>query len=285
MTNYQKMFDDLIARSEPVKMRQGGGIGDTLREDRGSRTTGRGNRGSVATQFRSTRPARPTGGQGSDEPSTLAAGSDPNQTTMVPVRSSPTPTPLSLEQLKNLRTRTGAKRFPGGIRPARNMQLDKIREIQAKGLKFGNYADDKELFERMLENSGFQQKLGAKASTLGKDDGERGVRRFVYDPNTEKILAFESEALGGGLTGFFLEAMGRGGEQNKPMVFTGDQSLNFITNNKPNLGDDENENPPFNPCQPGYILKDGVCTPLIEEEMTDPVTGIPGFEMGSRSVF
>ena len=243
MTNYQKIFDDLIAGPDPIRMRQGGGIGDTLREDRGSRTTGRGNRGSVATQFRSTRPARPTGGEGSDEPSTLAAGSDPNQTTMIPVQSSPTPTPLSLEQLKNLRTKTGAKRFPGGIRPARNMQLDKIREIQAKGLKFGNYADDKELFERMLENSGFSQKLGAGASGLFKDEGERSVRRFVYDPKTEEILAFESEAPGVGAAYFLAQMFGGSGPDEKPMVFTGDESLNFITNNKPNLGDDENENP------------------------------------------
>jgi len=284
MTNYQKIFDDLIARSEPVRMKRGGDAGgyrDMLMEDRGRRNT---DANTISNpNFQRTNVKK--GNTGSDDSDNLPAGSDPNQTAMVPVRSTPTPRPLSIEELKNLRLRSGAKRFPGGIRPARNMQLDKIREIQAKGLKFGNYADDKELFERMLKNSGFAQKLGAKASTLGKDDGERGVRRFVYDPNTEKILAFESEALGGGLTGFFLEAMGRGGEQNKPMVFTGDQSLNFITNNKPNLGDDENENPPFNPCQPGYILKDGVCTPIIEEETTDPVTGIPGFEMGSRSVF
>jgi len=284
MTNYQKIFDDLIAGPDPVRMKQGGGIGSTLREDRGSRMTGRGGRGSVATQFRSTRPARPTGGGGSeDEPRTLAAGSDPNQTTMVPLRSSRTPTPLSLEQLKNLRRRTGAKRFPGGIRPARNMQLDKIREIQAKGLKFGNYADDKELFERMLENSGFAQRLGAKASGLFKDDGQRSVRRFVYDPEAEKILAFESEAPGVGLAGFLMQAFGGSGIQNKPMVFTGDERLNFITNQKPTF--DENENPPFNPCPPGFVLKDGVCTPLVAEEKKDPVTGIPGFEMGSRSVF
>ena len=82
-----------------------------------------------------------------------------------------------------------------------------------------------------------------------------------------------------------MEAFGGSGIENKPMVFTGDQSLNFITNDKPNLGDDEMENPPFNPCQPGYILKDGVCAPIMEEETTAPVTGIPGFEMGSRSVF
>ena len=272
MTNYQKIFDDLIAGPDPVRMRQGGGIGSTLREDRGSLTTDPSGRGSVATQFKSTRPASPTGGGGgnNDESDNLPAAT-------VPVRSQPVPTPLSLEQLKNLRLRSGAKRFPGGIRPARNMQLDKIREIQAKGLKFGNYADDKELFERMLENSGFAQRLGAGASALGKDKGERGVRRFVYDPNTEKILAFESEAPGVGLAGFLLEAFGKGGEQNKPMVFTGDESLNFLTNQKPTF--DENENPPFNPCPPGFVLKNGVCTPLIAEEKKDPVTGIPGFEM------
>tara|TARA_R100000329_G_scaffold136691_1_gene117496 strand:+ start:127 stop:609 length:483 start_codon:yes stop_codon:yes gene_type:complete len=157
------------------------------------------------------------------------------------------------------------------------MQLDKIREIQAKGLKFGNYADDRELFERMLQNSGFAQKLGAGASGLFKDDGERSVRRFVYDPEAEKILAFESEAPGVGLAGFLMQAFGGSGIENKPMVFTGDESLNFLTNQKPTF--DENENPPFNPCPPGFVLKDGVCTPLISEEKKDPVTGIPGFEM------
>lgn len=275
MTNYQKIFDDLIAGPDPVRMKKGGGIGSTLREDRGSRTTGRGGRGSVATQFKSTRPARPTegGGGNNDDAENLPAAT-------VPVRSQPVPTPLSLEELKNLRLRSGAKRFPGGIRPARNMQLDKIREIQARGLKFGNYADDRELFERMLANSGFAQRLGAGASGLFKDDGERSVRRFVYDPEAEKILAFESEAPGVGLAGFLMQAFGGSGIQNKPMVFTGDESLNFITNMKKDPLDIDN--PPFNPCPPGFILKDGVCTPIVAEtteKAKDPVTGIPGFEM------
>ena len=280
MTNYQKIFDDLIAGPDPVQMKRGGDAGreytTQLMEDRGRRNT-EANTVFTPNFRRSAVSTRNTGSEGSDN---LPAGSMPNQITMAPLQSSRTPTPLSLEQLKNLRTRTGAKRFPGGIRPARNMQLDKIREIQAKGLKFGNYADDRELFERMLENSGFAQRLGAGASGLFKDDGQRSVRRFVYDPEAEKILAFESEAPGVGLAGFLMQAFGGSGIQNKPMVFTGDESLNFITNMKKDPLDIDN--PPFNPCPPGFILKDGVCTPIVAEtpeKKKDPVTGIPEFEM------
>ena len=122
------------------------------------------------------------------------------------------------------------------------MQLDKIREIQAKGLKFGNYADDKELFERMLENSGFSQNWAQELLACSKMKGNV-ARRFVYDPKTEEILAFESEAPGVGAAYFLAQTFGGSGPDEKPMVFTGDESLNFITNNKPNLGDDENENP------------------------------------------
>ena len=128
-------------------------------EDRGRRNTAA-NTITTPNFQRTTVNRANTGSDDSEERArTLPAGSDPNRTTMVPVRSKPVPTPLSLEELKNLRLRSGAQRFPGGIRPARNMQLDKIREIQAKGLKFGNYADDKELFERMLENSDSHKNL------------------------------------------------------------------------------------------------------------------------------
>ena len=85
-----------------------------------------------------------------------------------------------------------------------------------------------------------------------------------------------------------MEAFGGSGIENKPMVFTGNEDLNFITNEKPNFGDDDNDNPPFNPCPPGFILQDGVCTPIVAKppvEKKDPVFGIPGFEMGPTTIF
>ena len=278
MTNYQKIFDDLIAGPDPVRMRQGGGIGSTLREDRGSRTTGRGGRGSVAPQFRST--PRNITPEERNEPGTLPVGSMPNQITMVPLPSKNVPTPLTRAELNKIRTRDGFQKFPGGVRPYLDMQRDKLKEIQARGFKFGNYADDKEMFERMLKNSGFAQKLGAGVSGLFRDNKERSIRRFVYDPKREKILAFESEAPFMSPIGGILQLVG-GSSGKKPMVFTGNEDLNFLKSFEDD-DSDQQYNPPFNPCPPGFVLKNGVCTPLTDQSprgRTNRATGIPGFEM------
>ena len=274
--NAQQAFDRLIAAANlPVRMQRGGGIGDTLREDRGSRTTGRGGRGSVATQFRSTRPTRPTGGGGgnNDDADNLPAAP-------VPVKSQPVPTPLTPAQLAKIRTRAGFQRFPGGKRPPDQDRAQKILDLQRRGFKFGNYADDRELFERMLENSGFAQKMGAGISGMFKEDGDRSIGRFVYDPRTEKIKGFESEAPGVGIAGLIAQALG-GSLGEKPMVFTGSDDFDFLSANIPDPRDEDRE--PYgaiDPCPPGFVLKNGVCTP-IEQPVEEPDTpdGIPGFEM------
>ena len=282
--NAQQAFDRLIAAANlPVRMQRGGGIGDTLREDRGSLTTDPSGRGSVATQFRSTRPSPPTGGGGGgsdEEPTTLPVGSDPSQTAMTPVKAKNVPTFLTPAQLAKIRTRAGFQRFPGGKRPPDQDRAQKILDLQRRGFKFGNYADDRELFERMLENSGFAQKMGAGISGMFKEDGDRSIGRFVYDPRTEKIKGFESEAPGVGIAGLIAQALG-GSLGEKPMVFTGSDDFDFLSANIPDPRDEDRE--PYgaiDPCPPGFVLKNGVCTP-IEESVDEPDTpkGIPGFEM------
>lgn len=268
MTDYQKIIDTLILEGQnlpPVKMQKGGAANRYQAMAEAERTGGLG-RGTGAGSYAPIRDTRPK-----MEPS--------NEDT-------DRPTPLTQAELKNLRTSTGAKQFPAGLRPVTRDQLDKIREIQAAGLKFGNYADDTELFKRMLENSGIAQKLGTTISRFLSEGDDPSIRRFVYDPETEKIRAFESEAPMGGLAGLAMSFLGKDLTGNKkPMVFTGDQDLNFIKSSKDIVDNDEMDQikDPMDPCPPGFVLIDGVCTPIIEEPAAPE--GIPDFQNEPVSMF
>ena len=259
----QQAFDRLIAAAKlPVRMQRGGGIGDTLREDRGSRTTGGGGRGNVSAQFQSDRDDRSR--QMAD------AGNDPVATP----RGGFTMTPEQQQLYRaGLKTRAGFQRFPGGKLPIDEAAGRRILDLQRQGFKFGTYQDNPELFEKLLENSGRSIKLGARGEA-----GDRNVGRFVYDPRTDELKGFESPAAGVGIASLLANALGKSLGDSAPMVFTGTDQFDFLSKTMPDPRDEEST---FNPCPPGFVLKDGVCTPIAENLTEEPERpdGIPGFEM------